>query len=457
MKQFTIYHTNDIHSSFEAFTKIRTCLRENASASDWILDAGDFADAKHIAVAGTKGKGATALLDAAHYDALAMGNNEYFQGIEGIRGLAENRIPLLSCNLVYKDGSIIEEIRPYIISEKNKIRLLIIGISPYGSYSDFLALFGLDSLNPVDIIREILKTEQENYDFCVLLSHAGLKQDRIFAKEIDGIDLIIGGHSHTMMTEPEKINRTYIHQSGSHGQYIGKVVVTAEGQSIISVQAENVENNFEPDKEICLELERHTRIGTDYYNKTLYTLEEELSYNPVEECGIMNALCDILYKQYPSDFALMHHGILTEGISGNVSKAKLLKMAPSPLNPTKVEIKGSAVMTALRQSFDKEFCMQDGYGAGFRGTCLGALAVSFNVRIHKNPFSVTINGKEMEPDRLYCMITDDYLQRGTGYRSLEVEEGVYYADFIRDTLEKGLADTEVSKTSKIRRIYQEKQ
>ena len=118
-----------------------------------------------------------------------------------------------------------------------------------------------------------------------------------------------------------------------------------------------------------------------------------------------------------------------------------------------MEIKGSAVITAIRQSFDHAFCMQDGHGSGFRGTCLGALAVSANVRITKDPFSMKINGREIEPDRTYCMITDDYLQRGTGYRSLEVENGIYYRDFIRDTLEKGLSDQEVLETSKIRRIY----
>lgn len=453
MKQFTIYHTNDIHSCFDEFAKIQTYLRTHASVNDWVLDAGDFADAKHIAVSGTNGSGATALLDLARYDALAIGNNEAFQGIEGIQGLTANKIPLLSCNLVYEDGSTIEEIRSHMISEKNGIRLLLIGVSPFGSYSVFLNLFGLESLNPENRIRQIMEMERGRYDFCVLLSHCGLNQDRVFAEKTEGIDLIVGGHSHTLMADVEKIHHTYIHQSGNYGQHIGKITVCAENEKIVSVQAENMENTFETDKELELELHRQTQIGTEYLNKTLYTLPEELPYNPVEECRSMNALCDMLLKQYPCDFALMHHGILEEGISGAVSKTKLLRIAPSPLNPTKMEIKGSAVITAIRQSFDQAFCMQDGHGSGFRGTCLGALAVSANVRITKNPFSMKINGREIEPDRTYCMITDDYLQRGTGYRSLEVENGIYYRDFIRDTLEKGLSDQEVLETSKIRRIY----
>lgn len=452
MKKFTIYHTNDIHSQFEHFTQIQTYLKQNASSSDWILDAGDFADAKHIAVSGTMGKGATVLLELAGYDALAVGNNEYFQGIEGILGLASNRVPLLSCNLVHEDGRTIEEIQSHILSEKNGVGLLIIGVSPYGTYSEFLTLLELDSLDPNQRIEQIIKEEQGNYDICILLSHAGIEQDRIFANELKGIDIIIGGHSHTLMPEVEKIKNTYIHQSGCYGEYIGKLEVEIKNHRIISVVAENIENRFEVDTALNQELEKQTQIGKKYYDRTLYTLHAELDFSPVHECKIMNVLCDILYEQYPCDFVLMHHGILENGISGNVSKTKLLAISPSPLNPTKMVVKGSAIITAMQQSFDEEFCMQEGKGPGFRGTCLGALAVSANVRVKKQPFSMTIDGEEIEPEKSYCIITDDYLQRGTGYTSLFVEQATYYNGFIRDVLETGLSHTEFIEKANIKRI-----
>lgn len=297
MKKITIYHTNDIHSEFEKFVQIASYLKQNADSHDWILDAGDFADEKHIAVAGTAGKGASALLEMAGYDALTLGNNEYFQGIDGILGLAQNKVPILSCNIIYEDGRKIAGIKPYILSEKNGIRLLIIGVSPYGGYSDFLSLLGLDCKNPISTITHIIEKERKNFDLCVLLSHAGIECDRELAKKVAGIDVIIGGHSHTLMPGAEKIGNTYIHQSGEYGNYLGKIEVSMENGRVKAVQAVNLKNEFSKDTVLTEKLEKQTRIGNAYYNQTLYTLPDDLDYSPVHECRILNAICDIEEKR----------------------------------------------------------------------------------------------------------------------------------------------------------------
>ncbi|MFV0341323.1 MAG: metallophosphoesterase [Anaerocolumna sp.] len=98
--RLNILHTNDIHSSFENFSRVVTKIKELRDDNTIILDAGDFADFKRIELQGTDGMAAMELLEYAGYDALAVGNNETFQGLDILKFMSKNsKIPLLSCNM----------------------------------------------------------------------------------------------------------------------------------------------------------------------------------------------------------------------------------------------------------------------------------------------------------------------------------------------------------------------
>ena len=88
--RLTILHTNDIHSNYENFAKIVTKIRELQDESTIILDAGDFADFKRFELLGTHGLAALDLLEAAGCDAIAVGNNETFQGHETLINMITN-------------------------------------------------------------------------------------------------------------------------------------------------------------------------------------------------------------------------------------------------------------------------------------------------------------------------------------------------------------------------------
>ncbi|MDO4605291.1 MAG: hypothetical protein Q4B23_04860, partial [Helcococcus sp.] len=109
--------------------------------------------------------------------------------------------------------------------------------------------------------------------------------------------------------------------------------------------------------------------------------------------------------------------------------------------------------TSILQSLDNEFIQQSGSGSGFRGTVLGTLGFSHNVKVKLYPFLVTINGKELDDEKIYKVVSDDYLQRGTGYTSLRTFENIKHDKyFIRDFLTLYLGDDEIYEQSKIIRI-----
>lgn len=114
--RFKILHTNDIHSNFENFAKITTKIKELKDENTLILDAGDFHDFKDIMLQGTAGAAGGKLLEEAGYDAIAIGNNEGFEGMNRIEIMTKNKnIPFLSCNIVKLDGHKIEGVKKSII------------------------------------------------------------------------------------------------------------------------------------------------------------------------------------------------------------------------------------------------------------------------------------------------------------------------------------------------------
>ncbi len=447
MKTITLYHTNDIHSNFDQFASIVTYLKENKQDDDLLLDAGDFCDFKSTMISGTQGRAGKALLSLADYDALCIGNNEGFSGISALEAMAEDDLPLLSINLTKLDGSRLNNVKPCILLEKSGFRFLIIGVSPYfGLDGDckYNVFFNMDNLHvhdPIPLIKAEMKSKQGSYDFVILLSHQGIHTDEMIAREIEGIDVIIGGHSHTVIKEPYTVNQTIIHIAGEYGNLIGRLQLTIDHGHIINFHGESIPNNLKQDQETLELIKEQTQVSIQNLNQTLYNIDS-LNHSMSEESELVNFICDALMKEHPCDFALMHHGIVNHGLTGDISKMKLLEASPSPLNPTLIKVKGEDIMEALRLSFDLDHIKKNGRGPGFRGHCIGALAFSTNVQIHLKPLQILINGSPLEIDKSYTVMTDDYLQRGSGYPSLAYpdEHAIYFSGYIRDLLERNLND-----------------
>jgi 5'-nucleotidase len=118
--RLNILHTNDIHSNYENFSKIVSKIKEIRDENTIVLDAGDFADFKRMELQGTDGEAALELLECAGYDAIAIGNNETFNGIDTLINMATKaKVPFLSSN-VYKIGfKAIDGVKKSIILNKN--------------------------------------------------------------------------------------------------------------------------------------------------------------------------------------------------------------------------------------------------------------------------------------------------------------------------------------------------
>lgn len=439
-----ILHTNDIHSRLENFAKITTKIKELRDENTLVLDAGDFHDFMRIELQGTKGRAGSELLNEAGYDCIAIGNNEGFEGIEILENISESRATkFLSCNLYKLDSfkgelNSIKGIQRSVIIQRSGIRFLIIGTSPYGSYNEFNNLLNMHSTDAISEIKKEICLNKGKYDLCILLSHCGMREDTEIANSVQGIDIIINGHSHILMEKPEVINNTIIHMSGAYGEHIGLLDIEYDGV-INSFEGKNINvGDSEEDTIIINKIKCNKNLAIKNLSKSMYEIEYDLWHDVVEENPITNLLADALKDLLNCEIGIINSGVLNGGIKkGKVSKKKLLEICPSPLNPTIIEIKGKHIIEAFREAIDVEYCMSDGKGSGFRGKYVGRLHISGGYIEYSDTGveKIYINNLEIDEERVYKVASSDYLQRGTAYRSLNYNKLIKYnPEYLRDTL-----------------------
>lgn len=446
-----IYHTNDIHSNYEFLRRVHAYIRENKKENDLYLDSGDFLDVSSLLVESDGGISAMKLFMDAKLDCMTIGNNEVDLGLFNLEKLMDEGFPIISANIYSDKLKPLRNLRRSLIIEVEDIKFLILGVSPYfsnnlkySSYNTFYLLNEIQATNPVEEIKKEFEKYKGQYDHVIFLSHSGHYVDE-YLKEFFKFDLILSGHTHVIIS---KDNYT---MSGK-GDTLGKIVIDVDKDNLTVLENIQIDlpevDNKRFDKILIDKMSFAEKILSKEINA-----KDDLEFNPFTENRLINFLCDALYKHYDVDFAFMHNGISEGSLSRPMSKLLIHKNFPSKLNPTTFTVKGSNLRKSILQSLDNEFIKQSGEGAGFRGTVLGTLGFSHNVKIKLYPFLVTINGKQLDDDKYYSVVSDDYLQRGTGYTSLRTFDNIKHDKyFIRDFLMLYLGDDEIYEQSKIKRI-----
>lgn len=256
-KQITVLHTNDVHSHIDAFpahdgkypnlggfakraTLIEAIRKENPNVL--LLDAGDiFQGTPYFNYYG--GELEFKLMTRLKYDATTIGNHDFDNGLDGLfKQLSHANFDFISANYDFKntvmDGKTIAH--KVFIKDGVKIGVFGLGVELKGLVDKKLYKETI-YLNPIEIAQEqtrILKEELQ-CDLIICLSHLGYayrnNPDKIcdlnLAKQTKDIDLIIGGHTHTFLSEPTRVinskgNETLVNQVGCYGVNLGRVDFT---------------------------------------------------------------------------------------------------------------------------------------------------------------------------------------------------------------------------------------
>jgi 5'-nucleotidase len=226
----TILHTNDIHGRVDQLARIATMARRirdqvAARGGDCLLcDAGDVEDPTLLESNMTKGGAVFAVLRAAGYDLAAAGNGTAIRyGPQAVKDLALRfGQPLLAANLPDPaTGRLVAGLAPFAILNLAGARVAVIGMT---APMDLYALFGISPLDPAAILPGLIaKVRGKGARTVILLSHLGAREDQDLVGRAPGLDLILGGHSHSELYPPVTVGRTIIAQAGDRGRFLGRL------------------------------------------------------------------------------------------------------------------------------------------------------------------------------------------------------------------------------------------
>ena len=161
-----------------------------------------------------------------NYDAVNIGDQEIIQGLNFIKQFKD--IPFITANILPKNTTEVSPFFPsYIIKEINKIKIAITGVISLDTLSlvNDVSLKNIKVQHHMNCLNNLIPFLRQQADLVVLLSHCGLEEDKRIAKQINGIDVIISGHSQDLLFRPLKINSTLIVQAGKNGYYVGKLTL----------------------------------------------------------------------------------------------------------------------------------------------------------------------------------------------------------------------------------------
>ena len=252
--KLTILHTNDQHSRIEPFDSSysrnpnqggfarRAALIQKIREEEknvLLLDSGDtFQGTPYFNFFG--GELEFKLMSMMGYDASTMGNHDFDNGMEGFKKVLPNaKFPFICSNYDFKNTILDGQTLPYKVFNKNGIKVGIFGVG-----IELAGLVGKKSYgetvwqNPIEIAQHyatFLRNEKK-CDLVICLSHIGYDykdnprkiSDKILASQTDGINLILGGHTHTFLPEPQTfVNKSgknvMVNQVGWAGLLLGKI------------------------------------------------------------------------------------------------------------------------------------------------------------------------------------------------------------------------------------------
>jgi 5'-nucleotidase len=259
----TILHTNDTHSQIDPLpandvnagkggvarraTLVKRVRKENPNTL--LIDAGDV-------LQGTpyfnfyKGEVEYKAMSAIGYDVGTLGNHEFDNGVEALAAaLKFANFDLVSANYDVKGTVLEQRVKRYVVKTVGgiKIGLFGLGVSPVGLITPD-NFKGVTYVDPVVAARDVVKKlrEEERCGLVVGMSHLGYYEDgkrgdSLVAAQVDGIDFIASGHTHTFMKEPVFQtqpcgSKTLIFQVGKSGIYVGRVDFTFRGSKVASVK-----------------------------------------------------------------------------------------------------------------------------------------------------------------------------------------------------------------------------
>lgn len=344
-KEVTVAFTHDLHSHLEAFyleegdeekevggfARIMAHLGSLRAEDENLLylDGGDFSMGTLYQTVYMTQAAELRMLGYLGADVTTFGNHEFDYRSEGLAkmlGAAKSSgdavPPLVVCNVDWEttlngekaeDGKLLQKafddygVKPYIMLEKNGVKIAVIGV--FGKDSlECAPTCALSFKDPIEAVKETVEQieEKEDADMLVCVSHSGTwedekrSEDELLAKAVPQLDLIVSGHTHSILEEPIVHGDTAIVSTGEYGARVGslRMVQKEEGRwQVEDYRLTLMDKEITGDSGAAKKIEElGETIDAEYLKQFGYTKNQVLTYNPWEFAQV-NGLGEVLQEE----------------------------------------------------------------------------------------------------------------------------------------------------------------
>jgi 5'-nucleotidase / UDP-sugar diphosphatase len=297
-------------------------------------------------------------------DAWVMGNHEFDFGYENAAAIARAServgVPVLSANLDERLGGppAFPALRDHVILERNGVRIGVFGLTTPGlerlASRDTMARLAVAPL--VAEARAQVAALDPDTDLIVALTHIGIESDRRLAADVEGIDLIVGGHSHTAMLSPERVGATWIVQAGSYGRQLGVARLDVVDDAIARFEARLVDlgpapPRGTPRREVVRLADTLEDRVEERFGAVLGEVAADLRREGGQESGLGRWAADAMRAAGRAEIGLYNSGGLrADLLAGPLTRRDLYEVFPFANQVVRFELTGEELVVLVLHS-----------------------------------------------------------------------------------------------------------
>jgi len=466
----TILHTNDFHSRFEPISKYDSgCSAEDNTEGKCFggtarlvtaIDAARARSNNSILVDGGdqfqgtlfytyyKGKLAAEMMNKLGYDAMTVGNHEFDDGPEVLRGFMDAvDFPVLMSNADLSSEELLKDVlKKSTVIERGGEKIGLIGLTPQDT--DELASPGPNIVftDPVDAVQaEVDKLTAEGVNKIIVLSHSGYNVDQRVAAETTGVDVIVGGHSNTLLGDmegaagpyPTMVNDTAIVQAYAYGKFLGELNVTFDdaGNLVSATGAPLImDGTVAEDEATVARIAEAAKPLDEIRNKvvaeTAEAIDGERDSCRTQECAMGNLVADAMLDRVKDQgvvIAIANGGGLRASIdAGEVTMGEVLTVLPFQNTLSTFQVSGQVVLDALENGVSQ---IEEGAG---RFAQVAGLKYSFDASAEPGKRVSDVEVSEggawvpLDVAKTYGVVSNNYVRGGgDGYKMFITAENAY--------------------------------
>lgn len=463
----TILHTNDFHARFEPISKYDSgCSAEDNTEgkcfggsarlvtaveearkrtnNSILVDGGDQFQGT-LFYTYYKGKLAAEMMNKLGYDGMTVGNHEFDDGPEVLRGFMDAvNFPVLMSNADFSGEDLLKDkLLKSTVIERGGEKLGLIGLTPQDT--DELASPGPNVIftDPSQAVQgEVDKLTEMGVNKIIVLSHSGYAVDQVVAANTTGVDVIVGGHSNTLLSNtneravgayPTMVGDTAIVQAYAYGKFLGELNVTFNDAGEITEAVGEplvMDGNVAEDDATKARITEAAAPLEEIRNKVVANaaeaIEGDRSVCRVQECQMGNLVADAMLDRVMDqgvEIAIANSGGLRASIdAGEVTMGEVLTVLPFQNTLSTFRVSGATMVEALENGVSQ---MEEVKGrfpqvAGMTFTVDPAAEVGSRVS------DVMVGGAAIDPAKMYGVVSNNYVRNGgDGYKMFRTAEDAY--------------------------------